>query len=100
MEKTMTRFAAMTAVTLLAMGLAGCGTSQSDRTLSGAGLGAGGGAIIAAATGGSVGTGAVIGAVVGGVVGATTSRDDLDLGDPLWRKHCRHHHHGHCRRHR
>jgi len=98
----MTRFAAMTAVALLAMGLAGCGTSQSDRTLSGAGLGAGGGAIVAAATGGSVGTGAVIGAVAGGVIGATTTQDDIDLGDPVWRRHhCRghHHHDAHCRRH-
>ena len=95
----------MTLAALLAMGLAACGSTQSDRTLSGAGLGAGGGAIIAAATGGSVGTGAVVGAVVGGVVGATTSSDDIDLGDPVWRRHhhCRHHRyrdaHGHCVRH-
>jgi osmotically inducible lipoprotein OsmB len=88
MEKTMMRFAAMTAIAVLAMGLAGCGTSQSDRTLSGAGIGAGVGVVGAAVTGGSIGTGAVVGAVVGGVIGATTDSDDIDLGDPIWRKKC------------
>ena len=84
----MTRFAALTTVALLALGIAGCGTDPFDRTVSGAGIGAGVGALGAAATGGSVGTGAVVGAVVGGVVGAATSPDDVNLGTPIWRKKC------------
>jgi hypothetical protein len=77
------------AATLAALGLSACGTSQSDRTLSGAGIGAASGAVISGVTGGSVGTGAVVGAVVGGVVGATTTKDDINLGKPIWRKSCR-----------
>jgi hypothetical protein len=88
MEARMTKFGAMTAVALLALGLSGCGTDPFDRTVSGAGIGAGVGALGAAATGGSVGTGAVIGGVVGGVVGAATSSDDVYLGEPVWRKRC------------
>ena len=80
-------------VTLAALSLSACGTSQSDRTLSGAGIGAGigagTGAVIGGVTGGSVGTGAVVGAVVGGVVGATTTKDDINLDKPIWRKSCR-----------
>ncbi len=82
------RIAAMTGVALIALGLAGCGTTPADRTISGAGIGAGVGALGAAATGGSVGTGAVVGGVVGGVVGATTSPDDVYLGEPIWKKRC------------
>jgi len=82
------RIAAMTGVALIALGLAGCGTTPGDRTISGAGIGAGVGALGAAATGGSVGTGAVVGGVVGGVIGATTSPDDVYLGEPIWKKRC------------
>ena len=79
----------LAAATIAALGLSACGTSQSDRTLSGAGIGAATGAVIGGVTGGSVGTGAVVGAVVGGVVGATTTKDDINLGKPIWRKSCR-----------
>ena len=78
----------MTAATLLALGLAGCGTTPADRTISGAGIGAGVGALGAAVTGGSAGTGAIVGGVVGGVVGAATSPDDVYLGEPIWKKRC------------
>lgn len=57
----------------LAIALAGCNTnSQSQRTLGGAAIGAGGGALIGAAAGG--GRGAAIGAVAGGVTGALIGR--------------------------
>lgn len=53
----------------LALALAGCNPdSQSQRTLGGAAIGAGGGALIGAAAGG--GRGAAIGAVAGGLTGA------------------------------
>jgi hypothetical protein len=88
MEASMKKLVAITAVALLALGVAGCGTSTEDRTLSGAGIGAGVGAVGAAVTGGSVGTGLVVGAVAGGVVGAVTSPDDVNLGTPIWKKRC------------
>ncbi|MCE9521776.1 MAG: hypothetical protein K8S25_05010 [Alphaproteobacteria bacterium] len=79
----------MAAAMVGALSLGACGTTPTDRGISGAGIGAVGGAVVAGATGGSVGTGAVIGAVVGGVVGATTTKDDLNIGDPPWKKSCR-----------
>ncbi|MBS0276644.1 MAG: hypothetical protein JSR81_03415 [Proteobacteria bacterium] len=66
--------------------LAGCGTSTSDRALSGGLLGAGAGAAIGSVTG-SAGTGAVIGGVAGAALGAATDPCDLDLGNPVWRDH-------------
>ena len=82
------RIAAMTAAALLALGLAGCGTTPGDRAISGAGIGAGVGALGAAVTGGNAGTGAIVGGVVGGVVGAATSPDDVYLGEPIWKRNC------------
>lgn len=68
----------------LALTLSACGYSQSDRLLSGAGLGAVGGTVIGAAAG-NPGAGAAIGAVAGGAVGGLTSGRDVNLGRPLWR---------------
>ena len=72
-----------------AMSLAACGTTTSDRALSGGALGALGGAAIGSVTG-SAGAGAVIGGVAGAAAGALTSPSDVNLGDPVWRKshHC------------
>lgn len=76
----------MTVLTfVLALGLAACGTSKSDRALSGAGIGAGTGAVAGALTGGSVGGGALIGGAVGAAAGALTDKDDVNLGKPAWR---------------
>ncbi len=69
-----------------ALALAGCGSNPGDRAVSGALIGAAGGAIIGGAAG-NPGLGAAAGAVAGGVVGASTSRCDLDMGDPWWRDH-------------
>jgi hypothetical protein len=85
----MIRTFAFAAATLACVSLSACGTSQTDRGLSGAGIGAATGAVIGGVTGGSIGTGAVIGGVVGGVVGATTTKDDINLGKPIWKKSCR-----------
>ena len=73
------KFAALVVVSML---LAGCGTTQGDRTLSGALVGAGVGAVV-----GPVGTG--VGAVVGAGVGYVTDKDDVYLGRPAWRHHRR-----------
>jgi osmotically inducible lipoprotein OsmB len=61
--------------------LAGCGTTTSERALSGAGIGAAVGAGGAAVTGGSIGTGAVIGGAVGAAAGALTDESQIDLDD-------------------
>lgn len=73
------------AITSLVVLLAACGTSKTDRALSGAGIGAGIGAIGSAATGGSLGTGALIGGAVGAAGGALTDKKDINLGKPVWR---------------
>lgn len=65
--------------------LAACGHTTSDRALSGAGIGAGVGAVGSAITGGSPVTGAVVGGAVGAAGGALTDDDDVNLGKPLWR---------------
>lgn len=72
------------AAAALAFSLSACGSSQSDRLLSGAGLGAVGGTVIGAAVG-NPGAGAAIGAVAGGAVGGLTSSRDVNLGRPVWR---------------
>ncbi len=69
---------AMASAAVAALGaLGGCGTTFADRTLSGAAIGAGAGAVV-----GPVGIGA--GAVVGGVVGAVTPKKNVNLGRPIW----------------
>jgi osmotically inducible lipoprotein OsmB len=69
------------------LAVSGCGTSTGDRAVSGAMLGAAGGAAIGAVTGGNPATGAAIGALGGAAVGAITDPCDLDLGQPFWRDH-------------
>lgn len=64
-----------------------CGTVQSDRAASGGGIGAAGGAIVGALTGGlSVLAGALIGATAGALTGAVTSEDEINLGEPIWKR--------------
>lgn len=72
-------------VALLAAPLAGCGSSQSDRAISGGGIGAGAGALGSAALGGNPWTGAAIGAGAGAATGALTDQNDIDLGKPAWK---------------
>lgn len=62
-----------------------CGHTTGDRALSGAGIGAGVGALGSAVTGGNALTGAVIGGAVGAGAGALTDDDDINLGRPAWR---------------
>jgi osmotically inducible lipoprotein OsmB len=60
-------------------GLSACGTSKTDRALSGGAIGAGAGAVGGALTGGSPWTGAVIGGAAGAATGALTDKDDINL---------------------
>ncbi len=71
---------------MIVVPLAACGTSQQDRGLSGAGIGAAGGAAVGAVTGLSVLQGALIGTGVGAAAGLLTDPDDVNLGKPFWRR--------------
>lgn len=70
--------------TLALVVLAACGSSTSDRAISGAGIGAGVGAVGGLLVGAPL-EGAAIGAAVGGGTGALTKEDDIDLGKPIWK---------------
>ena len=74
-----------------ALGLAAfataCGTNPGDRAISGAGLGAAAGAGAALVSDNDIGPGALVGGLIGAVAGAATSPDQVDLGDPLWRRY-------------
>lgn len=74
--------AATLSLSLLALGA--CGTSTTDRALSGGAIGAGAGAIGGALLG-SPATGALIGGAVGAGAGAVTDSDQINLGKPIWR---------------
>jgi hypothetical protein len=67
----------------LLFALAACGSSTSDRALSGGAIGAGAGAVGGALLGSPV-EGALLGGAVGAGAGALTDEDDIDLGDPIW----------------
>ncbi|MBX2856225.1 MAG: peptidoglycan-binding protein [Rhodobacteraceae bacterium] len=66
--------------------LSACGTTSTDRGLSGAGIGAGAGVVVGAVTGLTLLEGALLGAAAGGLTGVLTDREIIDLGDPFWAK--------------
>lgn len=66
--------------------LAACGTSPTDRAISGAGIGAASGAAGSALAGGDATTGALIGGAAGAAAGALTNDRDVYLGRPIWRR--------------
>jgi uncharacterized membrane protein len=69
----------LVAASLILMSLSACGYDRGERALSGAGIGAAGGAAVGAVTGGDPLTGAVIGGAAGAAVGAFTDPDDVNL---------------------
>lgn len=77
------RIQSMVAIGLVAA-LAACGTSQTDRAVTGGAIGAATGAAGAAILDGNVGAGALIGGLVGAGVGAATDAGTIDLGDPVY----------------
>lgn len=70
------RITASTVLTLIVLVLAGCGSTPLERGVTGAGLGAAGGYAVGAPA---------AGAVIGGAAGALTDRDDINLGEPIWK---------------
>jgi osmotically inducible lipoprotein OsmB len=75
------KFIVPAVLSVAVLGLAGCGYSPGHRALTGGAIGAGGGAIIGAATGMGAGTGALIGAGAGALTGAATTHSQLNLGN-------------------
>lgn len=75
------------AMVIAALMLSGCGTSVGDRGLSGAGLGAAGGAVIGALIGGPVLAAAAIGAGAGALTGMATTPNQVNIGKPIWDHH-------------
>jgi hypothetical protein len=73
---------ALAAVLLAGVALCACGTSTTDRTTSGAAIGAGVGLL-----GGPPGV--VIGALAGGATGAVTNPSQINLGKPVWEQNNR-----------
>jgi osmotically inducible lipoprotein OsmB len=76
---------AATLLVIAGLSLAACGTNPTDRALSGAAIGAGGGALAGSLLG-SPGTGALLGGAAGAAAGGLTSPNDVDLGRPIWRR--------------
>mgnify|MGYP000594301663 CR=1 FL=1 len=72
-------------LTSAAVLLSACGQTQSDRALSGAGIGAATGAVGGALVGGNPVGGALIGGAVGAAAGGLTKEKDVNLGKPVWR---------------
>jgi osmotically inducible lipoprotein OsmB len=76
--------AGVAAATLLMLGA--CGSSTSDRAISGGAIGAGVGGVGGALTGHPLG-GAALGGAAGAATGALTNQHQLDLGKPIWKGH-------------
>lgn len=76
---TIRRSLAVVMACCLILSLTACGSTKGERALSGAGIGAGVGAVGSAITGGSVLGGAAVGGVVGAAAGALTDEDQIDL---------------------
>jgi hypothetical protein len=74
-------YAALAAALLLAA----CGSTKTERGVSGGAIGAGVGAAGSAITGGSILGGAALGGAAGAATGVLTDEDDVDLGDPVWK---------------
>ncbi|APH57302.1 OmpA family protein [Granulibacter bethesdensis] len=72
-NKLMRMIATLAFLMALGSALAACGRDMGTRALSGGAIGAGGGALMGAATGGNAGVGALIGGVGGAAVGAATT---------------------------
>ncbi len=66
--------------------LSACGSTTTDRGISGAGIGAAAGTVVGAVTGLSLVQGALIGAAAGGITGVATDKSQVNLGDPVWKR--------------
>lgn len=62
-------------LTIAVAGLAACGSTKTERGVTGAGIGGAAGYAVGAP---------VLGAAAGGATGVFTDEEDLDLGEPIW----------------
>ena len=69
---------------VLLLSLGACGTTTSDRAISGGAIGAGVGAVGGYMLGAPI-EGALIGGAVGAGTGALTDPSTVNLGRPIWR---------------
>jgi len=69
------RFLMKLGLLITTLACAACGTTSGERGVTGAGLGALGGAAVGAPA---------VGAITGGAAGLFTESDDIDLGKPVW----------------
>ena len=74
---------ALAVLTVSSLALAACGETPGCRALTGAGVGAAGGAAIGAIAGAPL-LGAAAGAAGGGLIGATTSPDQVNGPSPCY----------------
>ena len=74
----------VSAMAVVGLLLAACGSTKTERGVSGAGIGAAAGAGTSAITGGNPVTGAILGGAAGGAAGVLTDEEDVDLGEPIW----------------
>lgn len=70
----------------LALGLAACGSNPTDRAITGAALGASVGVAGAALTKNDLGPAALVGGLLGAAAGGLTTRDQIDIGEPIYRE--------------
>ncbi len=75
----------ISALGLLSVSVNGCGSTATERGVTGGAIGAGVGAAGAAVTGGSPAGGALLGGAAGAATGVLTDQENLDLGDPVWK---------------
>jgi osmotically inducible lipoprotein OsmB len=73
-------------VILSLLALTACGTRPGERAVSGAGIGAATGAVAGVILGGPVLGAVLLGSAVGAATGAVTSKSDVDLGKPIWKR--------------
>lgn len=74
------------AATTIALMLAACGNTSGERAVSGGAIGAGVGAVGSGVAGGNPLAGALVGGAAGAATGALTTKKDIDLGKPAWKR--------------
>ncbi len=72
-------------VCAIAVLLAGCGSANVDRAVSGGAIGAGLGTATGLVIGNPLG-GFVVGGAIGAAAGLVSDEETIDLGDPIWKK--------------
>ena len=78
------KFTSFVFVAAALVSLSACGNNSKDRAISGAGIGAGAGAVGGLLLG-SPGTGALLGGAAGAAIGGLTEQDQIALGKPAWK---------------